>query len=86
MDTPSFYRIRVKGHLGCGWSAWFEGLSIRHEENGETVLYGPIVDQAALHGVLMKIRDLGLTLMAVNRVDRNGDDQADQARHSDKTR
>jgi hypothetical protein len=68
MRTPTCYEIRIKGHLGGSWSSWFEGLAIHHEENGETVLSGPIVDQAALHGVLMRIRDLGLPLIAVKRV------------------
>ncbi|MCP4541926.1 MAG: hypothetical protein GY832_32755 [Chloroflexi bacterium] len=62
-----FYEIRVKGHLGISWSTWFEEMDIRHEENGETVLSGWIRDQAALHGVLMKIRDLSLPLVAVTR-------------------
>ena len=69
MHTPIFYEIRVEGHIGDSWSSWFEGLSLRHEENGETVLRGTIVDQAALHGVLMRIRDLGLPLVSVNRVE-----------------
>ncbi len=64
-----FYRIRVGGHLDSGWSEWFEGLRLTHEANGETVLYGPIVDEAALHGVLAKVRDLGLPLLAVNQVE-----------------
>ena len=68
MDTPHFYEIRVEGQLGISWSSWFEEMDIRHEENGETVLSGPITDQAALHGVLMKIRDLGLPLVAVRRL------------------
>jgi hypothetical protein len=69
METEGqFYEIRVEGHLGTSWATWFEGLDIRHEENGETVLSGVIVDQTALHGVLMKIRDLGLPLVAVRRV------------------
>jgi hypothetical protein len=68
MCTPIFYEIRVQGHIGDSWSSWFEGLSLRHENNGQTVLCGPIVDQAALHGVLMRIRDLGLPLVSVNRV------------------
>ena len=68
MHTPTFYEIRVAGHIGDSWSSWFEGLSVRHDENGETVLRGAIVDQAALHGVLMRIRDLGLPLVSVNRV------------------
>ena len=62
-----FYQIRVGGHLDSGWSEWFEGLHLTHEANGETVLSGPIVDEAALHGVLAKVRDLGLPLLAVNR-------------------
>ena len=64
-----FYRIRVGGHLDSGWSEWFEGLLLTREANGETVLSGPIADEAALHGVLAKVRDLGLPLLAVNRVE-----------------
>ena len=62
------YHIRLKGHLGGYWSAWFEGLTISNQPNGETVLHGPLADQAALHGVLIKIRDLGLPLLAVTSV------------------
>lgn len=62
------YRIRIKGHLGQNWTDWFEGLAITLEENGETLLTGPVVDQAALHGVLKKVRDLGMPLLSVNRV------------------
>ena len=61
---PHYY-IRVKGHLDGHWSAWFDGLTISNETNGETVLHGPLTDQAALHGVLIKIRDLGLPLLAI---------------------
>ena len=64
-----YYEIRVEGHLSSSWSSWFEGLTIRHEASGETILSGPLTDQTALHGVLMKIRDLGLPLIAVNRVE-----------------
>jgi len=63
------YEIRVKGHLGGRWSEWFEGLAITNLENGEAVLFGEIVDQAALHGVLSKVRDLNLPLIAVSSVD-----------------
>jgi hypothetical protein len=67
MNTPQEYEIRVAGHLSSNWSARFEGLSMRHEPEGETVLSGTL-DQAALHGVLMKVRDLGLNLISVNRI------------------
>ncbi len=62
----SFYKIRVKGHLDGRWSEWFDGLEITKLENGETMLSGDIVDQAALHGVLNKVRDLNLALIAVS--------------------
>jgi hypothetical protein len=68
MAEPTFYEIRVEGHIGSSWSSWFEGLTIRHEENGETVLTGSLADEAALHGVLIRIRDLGLPLVEVKRV------------------
>jgi hypothetical protein len=67
MDAPEFYEIRIEGHLSSSWSDWFQGMTIQHEESGETVLFGHLVDQAALHGVLMRIRDLGLPLIAVKR-------------------
>jgi len=67
-NTPELYDIRVAGHLSANWAARFEGLSIRHEPKGETVLSG-MLDQAAIHGVLVKIRDLGLNLISVNRVE-----------------
>jgi hypothetical protein len=59
------YQIRIKGHLGSHWSDWFEGLTITLEANGETLLTGPVVDQAALFGVLRKVRDLGMPLLSV---------------------
>ena len=62
------YQIRVKGHLDPIWSAWFDGLTIANEPDGNAVLAGQIVDQAALHGVLIKVRNLGLTLLGVNLV------------------
>lgn len=64
----SFYRIRVKGHLDERWSEWFDGLEITNLKNGEAMLSGEIVDQAALHGVLNKVRDLNLALVAVSSV------------------
>jgi len=59
------YQIRIKGHLDSGWTDWFEGLTITLEENGETLLTGPVVDQAALHGLLKKVRDVGMPLLSV---------------------
>ena len=64
----STYHIRLKGHLGGHWSAWFEGMTINNEANGEAVLCGPIADQAALHGILSRIRDLGIVLLSVQAV------------------
>ncbi len=64
----SFYKIRVKGHLDERWSDWFDGLEITNLQNGETMLYGEIVDQAALHGVLAKVRDLNLPLTSVSSI------------------
>jgi hypothetical protein len=63
------YEIRVKGVLDRGWSAWFDGLEITSYERGQTTLAGPVADQAALHGLLAKIRDLGLELLEVRRTD-----------------
>jgi hypothetical protein len=65
------YEIRLQGHLDARWAAWFDGLRLTHEGDGTTVLRGPVVDQAALHGVLKKVRDLGLPLIAVTQVHRN---------------
>ena len=70
MNTPKMYEIRITGHLSVTWKARFEGLCIQLDPGGETVLSGRL-DQSALHGVLTRIRDLGLELVAVNRVERN---------------
>ena len=67
-DEPMVYQIRVKGHLGPKWAAWFGDVSITLEDNGETLLTGPVMDQAALHGLLRKIRDLGMPLISAIRV------------------
>ena len=72
--TKEIYSIRVKGHLDQERSGWFDGLSITHTTDGETILSGSIVDQAALHGVLAKIRDLGLPLLEVRRSSSASDD------------
>jgi hypothetical protein len=71
---PQTYEIRIRGHLADRWAHWFEGLTITLQPNGDTLLTGPLVDQAALHGVLRKVRDLGMPLLSVNRVE-PGQDQ-----------
>ena len=73
-SEPTVYQIRVTGHLGSEWTDWFEGLSITLQDNGETLLSGPVADQTALHGLLRKVRDLGLPLLSVVRL---RPDQAD---------
>ena len=67
--APGQYEIRLKGRLDARWAAWFEGLSLSHASDGTTVLSGPVVDQAALYGLLRKVRDLGLPLVSVTQVD-----------------
>jgi hypothetical protein len=64
---PVFYEIRVKDRLPHRWSQWFDGLTVTHLEGGETILAGPVADQAALHGLLAKVRDMNLTLISVCR-------------------
>ena len=67
-SEPMVYQIRIKGHLGSQWTEWFGNLNITLEENGETLVTGPVVDQAALHGLLKKVRDLGMPLLSVIRL------------------
>ena len=74
---PGLYEIRIKGHLADRWVDWFGGLTITLEDNGDTLLTGPVVDQAALHGVLKKVRDLGMPLLSVNRVQPGQADASD---------
>ena len=73
-SEPRIYQIRIKGHLGPKWADWFNGLTITHEEDGNTLLAGPVIDDAALHGLLKKVRDLGMPLISVITVT---PDQAD---------
>ena len=78
-DEPGRYEIRLKGHLDDRWADWFEGLTITRETNGETLLAGPVADQAALHGLLKKVRDLGATLISVRQVEPGQPDAAQPA-------
>jgi hypothetical protein len=66
---PGLYEICIKGHLDDRWADWFEGLTITLQDNGDTLLTGPVVDQAALYGLLKKVRNLGMPLISVNRVE-----------------
>ena len=83
---PRVYQIRIKGHVCCAWADWFGGMSITLEASGDTLLSGSLIDQAALHGVLRNVRDLGMPLLSVTSVeacDHPADDrtlQADEAR------
>ena len=74
---PMVYQIRIKGHLGLQWTDWFEGLTMTLEEGGDTLLTGTVVDQAALHGWLKKVRDLGMPLLSVNSVEPGRQDVPD---------
>jgi hypothetical protein len=76
-DEPGLYEIRIKGHLDNRWADWFDGLTITLEDNGDTQLTGPVIDQAALHSLLRKVRDLGLPLVSVFHVDPKQADEAD---------
>jgi hypothetical protein len=67
-DRPAHYEIRVRGVLDRHWSGWFDGLQVSSDEPGQTLIAGPVVDQAALHGLLAKVRDLGLPLLSVRRI------------------
>jgi hypothetical protein len=73
-DQPAVYQIRLKGHLRPQWTEWFEGLTITLEDNGDTLLTGPVIDQSALHGLLKKVGDLGIPLVSFGPLE---NDQAD---------
>ena len=76
-DESGLYEIRIKGHLNNRWADWFEGLTITLEDQGDTLLTGLVVDQAALHGLLKKVRDLGLPLVSVSPLEHGQADQSD---------
>jgi hypothetical protein len=68
-DRQKIFQIRIQGHLGQQWAGWFDGLTVALEEDGNTLLSGPVIDQSALHGILKKIRDLGMPLLAVSQIE-----------------
>ena len=70
--NTAYYEIRLKGQLNARWADWFDGMAITLDDNGDTLLSGPVVDQAALHGLLKKVRDVGLTLLSVNPIKPEG--------------
>ncbi|MBD1539051.1 hypothetical protein [Pseudarthrobacter sp. NKDBFgelt] len=69
---PGQYQLRIRGHLDSSWTNWFEGMAVTQENDGTTSLSGPVLDQAALHGLLAKVRDIGATLIAVNLLEDPG--------------
>jgi hypothetical protein len=76
-NQPMVYEISITGHLGSQWTDWFEGMTITLDANGNSLLTGPVVDQAALHGLLKKVRDLGMPLISVLRIDPAQSDVSD---------
>jgi hypothetical protein len=76
-SQPLVYQIRIKGHLGRQWTDWFGGLTITLEDDGDTLLTGPVIDQAALYGLLKKVRDLGMPLVSVIRVEHGRTDASE---------
>ena len=80
-DEGGSYEIRLKGRLDARWAAWFDGLGLTHQGDGTTVIHGPVADQAALHGLLNKVRDLGLPLISVTRVGPAGSDASTSEPH-----
>jgi hypothetical protein len=77
--STSHYELRIQGHLDQHWSSWFGGLTLQNEDDGTTTLRGPVIDQADLHGLLAKVRDLGATLISIRTID-NPDDGGERPR------
>jgi len=74
---PPVYTFKIRGHLSQQWMTWFDGLTVVLEEDGNTLLSGPVIDQSALHGILKKIRDLGMPLLSMNPIDSDPSDRTD---------
>jgi hypothetical protein len=85
-NEPGHCEIRIKGHLADRWKLWFEGLTITLEESGNTLLTGPVTDQSALHGVLRKVRDLGMPLLSVSATEPGWDDESDFEKREEQRR
>jgi len=81
-QLPMVYQIRIKGHLSSQWADWFEGLTITLEDEGYTLLTGPIIDDAALYGILKRVRDLGMQLVSVNQIEPDSEKRSDVERIS----
>jgi hypothetical protein len=79
LDQSNIYQIRIQGHLDHQWSDWFDDLTIMLDEDGTTLLTGPVVDDAALHGLLKKVRDAGLRLLSVNQIEADQAGEVDRA-------
>ncbi len=86
MPKPDYYEIRIEGKIGSKWSDWFAGLSIASGPDNQTILTGPLRDQADLHGILMKIRDLHLVLISVNRISQTDSEPFDRSISKEKER
>lgn len=84
LGKPMIYQIRIEGHLDDQWTDWFGGLTITLEENGDTLLTGPIIDQAALFGLLKKVRDLGMPLVSLNRIETGKPDMSSTSLEKEK--
>jgi hypothetical protein len=84
-SEPMVYQIRIQSHLGQQWTDWFEGMTITLEDDGHTLLTGPVVDQATLYGLIRKVRDLGILLLSVSRVE-PGEAEAPDVKHSRSSR
>jgi len=83
-DKSEIYQIKIKGLLDEKWSDWFDGLTITSQNERETILVGPVLDQGALHGLLAKIRDLGLTLISVEQIDKQDEKLSPQSTSEDR--
>ena len=80
LDSPTNYKIKVKGHLTPEWTNWFDGIDITHNENNETILSGLVADQAALYGLLGKVRDLGMPLLSIENIKSNHENKLDRGK------